>query len=92
MNRIVMDAHANNRSVSLNATLAHELRIPLTAVAGYTDLLLEQSATLNPQQLSFLKKIQLNAQRLNQLLSSSIVGAPQLPEQGVLPVSEEGTE
>jgi two-component system NtrC family sensor kinase len=49
-------------------TVSHDLRSPLTAVLGYSDLL-ERAGTLNPQQHDFLRKIQSSVQHITTLVN-----------------------
>jgi signal transduction histidine kinase/DNA-binding NarL/FixJ family response regulator len=49
-------------------TVSHDLRSPLTAVLGYTELI-ERAGTLNPQQHDFLGKIQSGVQHITALVN-----------------------
>ena len=50
--------------------VAHELRIPMTAIQGYTDLLIKAIiGPVNETQLSFLKTIRANIERMSRLVS-----------------------
>lgn len=50
--------------------VTHELRIPMTSIKGYSDLLLQGVAgTLNPQQQNFLSIIRGNVERMADLVS-----------------------
>lgn len=50
--------------------VAHELRIPMTAIQGYTDLLIKViMGPVNETQLSFLKTIRANIERMSRLVS-----------------------
>lgn len=50
--------------------VTHELRLPMTSIKGYTDLLRQGLAgPLNEQQLSFLNTIRNNVERMSALLS-----------------------
>lgn len=52
------------------SVVTHELRLPLTAIKGYTDLLRQAAVgPVNEQQLSFLETIRNNADRMSALLS-----------------------
>lgn len=58
---------ARNQFVSV---VTHELRLPLTAIKGYTDLLRQGAVgPVNEQQLSFLATIRSNVDRMSSLLS-----------------------
>ncbi len=53
--------------------LARELRAPITAVTGYTDLLLkEQAGIISEKQRNFLHNIQTNTERMAQLLAQLV--------------------
>ncbi len=50
--------------------VSHELRIPLTAIKGYTDLILKgMVGEINNQQREFLKVVAQNIERMNTLIS-----------------------
>lgn len=52
------------------SVVTHELRLPLTAIKGYTDLLRQGAVgPVNEQQLSFLATIRSNVDRMSALLS-----------------------
>lgn len=52
------------------SVVTHELRLPLTAIKGYTDLLRQGAVgPINEQQLSFLDTIRNNVDRMSALLS-----------------------
>lgn len=52
------------------SVVTHELRLPLTAIKGYTDLLRQAAVgPVNEQQLSFLETIRSNVDRMSALLS-----------------------
>lgn len=54
--------------------LGHELRTPLTFVMGYTDLALEEVATLPPAEMErFLHGIQRGTERLNRLVEDLLM-------------------
>jgi PAS domain S-box-containing protein len=49
--------------------VSHEFRTPLTSIAGYTELLLEQNSELNDaQRAQFLEVVQRNSKRLRRLV------------------------
>jgi len=53
--------------------LAQELRTPMTSIAGYTDLLLKESAgALGIKQREFLQKVKTNTERMNELLEQLV--------------------
>lgn len=71
----------------LIASLAEELRTPLTSIAGYTDLLLGESAgLLTNNQRNFLQRVRANTERLvtlvEQVIRLAMVGevSPTQPE------------
>lgn len=77
------------------ASLAEELRTPLTSIAGYTDLLLGESVgKLAANQQEFLQRVRANAERLNGLLEQVIQVAavgevtPALPDREVVDIRE----
>jgi len=54
-------------------SMAHEFRTPMTAIAGYTDLLMgEQAGILNEMQLQFLERVKANVEQLGHLLNDLI--------------------
>lgn len=68
------------------ASLAEELRTPLTSVAGYTDLLLGDSVgTLTAKQRDFLQRVRANTERLGTLLEQVIQLAAVGEEEPVVP-------
>jgi signal transduction histidine kinase len=55
------------------ASLAEEIRTPLTSIAGYTDLLLNSPGIeLGTRQRDFLQRVRTNTERLNTLLNQLI--------------------
>jgi signal transduction histidine kinase len=54
-------------------SVASEFRTPMTAITGYTDLLLgEQAGILTEMQQQFLERVKANVEQLNQLLNDLI--------------------
>jgi len=52
------------------STIAHELRIPLTSMMGYADLLRQGTiGEINPNQLNFLNVIRDNVERMSKLIT-----------------------
>ncbi len=52
------------------STVTHELRIPMTSIKGYADLLRQgMSGALNEQQLNFVNVIRSNVERMSVLIS-----------------------
>jgi signal transduction histidine kinase len=64
------------------ARIAHDLGTPLTAIAGYIDLIAEEPAGLSDEQLQFLAVIRRNVTRLDGLVRElqSICARCSLPE------------
>ncbi|HEY83729.1 MAG TPA: hybrid sensor histidine kinase/response regulator [Chloroflexi bacterium] len=61
---------ANKAKSEFVSVVSHELRTPMTAIKGYSDLLLAGTAgTLNDMQLTFLKTISANVGRMATLVS-----------------------
>jgi len=55
------------------ASLAHELRTPMTSIVGYTDLLLGESVgILGEMQRKFLQRVKANIERMGDLLNDII--------------------
>jgi len=55
------------------ASLAHELRTPMTSIVGYTDLLLGESlGILGEMQRKFLQRVKANIERMGDLLNDII--------------------
>ncbi len=55
------------------ASLANELRTPMTSIVGYTDLLLGESVgILGEMQRKFLQRVKANIERLNSLINDLI--------------------
>jgi signal transduction histidine kinase len=61
---------ANESRSQFVSFVTHELRIPLTSIKGYTDLIRHGAAgQVNDQQLSFLEVIRSNTERMASLIS-----------------------
>jgi signal transduction histidine kinase len=55
------------------ASLAQELRTPMTSISGYTDLLLSESAgILGAMQRQFLRRVKANIERMNGMLNDLV--------------------
>ena len=55
------------------ASLAHELRTPMTSIVGYTDLLLSESVgILGEMQRKFLQRVKANIERMGSLLNDIV--------------------
>lgn len=55
------------------ASLAHELRTPMTSIVGYTDLLLgESTGILGEMQRKFLQRVKANIERMGSLLNDIV--------------------
>ncbi|MCX8061862.1 MAG: GAF domain-containing sensor histidine kinase [Anaerolineales bacterium] len=62
--------HANQEKNRFISVISHELRIPMTSIRGYTDLLRQQTVgPVNEQQRSFLETIRNNVDRMAALVS-----------------------
>jgi len=62
--------HANQEKNRFISVISHELRIPMTSIRGYTDLLRQQVVgPVNEQQRSFLETIRNNVDRMAALVS-----------------------
>jgi signal transduction histidine kinase len=61
---------ANQEKTKFISVVSHELRIPMTSIRGYTDLLRQQTVgPVNEQQRSFLETIRGNVDRMAALVS-----------------------
>lgn len=69
--RLYQEVQSANESKSqFVAIVTHELRIPLTSIKGYTDLIRQGIVgPVNEQQLSFLNVIRNNVERMSTLIS-----------------------
>jgi signal transduction histidine kinase len=60
---------ANDAKNAFISIITHELRLPMTVITGYTDLLLQQLAgPLNEDQITFLRTVRRNTDRMNVLI------------------------
>ncbi|RMF28333.1 MAG: GAF domain-containing protein [Chloroflexi bacterium] len=67
---ITKEVELNRAKSEFVSTVSHELRLPMTSIKGYTDLLiLETAGPLTDQQREFLKIIKSNADRLSLLVN-----------------------
>jgi signal transduction histidine kinase len=61
---------ANQAKTKFVSVVTHELRIPMTSIKGYTDLIRQGAVgTINEQQLSFLNIVRNNVDRMSALVS-----------------------
>ena len=61
---------ANEAKTKFISVVTHELRIPMTSIKGYTDLLRQGAVgSVNEQQLSFLNIVRNNVERMSALVS-----------------------
>jgi signal transduction histidine kinase len=61
---------ANQAKTKFISVVTHELRIPMTSIKGYTDLIRQGAVgTINEQQLSFLNVVRNNVDRMSALVS-----------------------
>jgi signal transduction histidine kinase len=62
--------NANQSKSQFVSTVTHELRIPLTSIKGYTDLIRKGVVgEVSDQQINFLDVIQTNVERMSRLIS-----------------------
>lgn len=78
-NRIAVAEEVNRELESFSYTVSHDLQTPLRSILGYTHILMnEHSMALNPEVISYLKIIEINAKRMSvltkDLLSFSRLG------------------
>ncbi|MCA9933951.1 MAG: GAF domain-containing sensor histidine kinase [Ardenticatenaceae bacterium] len=69
--RLYEEIHAANKAKSEFVSLVtHELRLPMTSIKGYTDLMVSgMTGELNDQQKQFMEVIRRNLNRMNRLIS-----------------------
>lgn len=61
---------ANNAKTEFVSFVSHELKTPMTAIQGYTDLLIGGSfGDMNETQFNFLKTVRINVERMKRLVS-----------------------
>lgn len=61
---------ANQSKTKFVSVVTHELRIPMTSIRGYTDLLRQQAVgPINEQQLNFLNVVRSNVDRMSALVA-----------------------
>lgn len=61
---------ADQAKTQFISMVAHELKVPMTAIRGYTDLILGESAgTVTEDQVHFLNTVQANVERMQQLVN-----------------------
>lgn len=66
-------AEEEENRAEMIASLAHELRTPMTSIVGYTDLLLGESVgILGEMQRKFLQRVKANIERMGDLLNDII--------------------
>jgi signal transduction histidine kinase len=66
-------AEEEENRAEILASLAHELRTPMTSIVGYTDLLLGESVgILGEMQRKFLQRVKANIERMGDLLNDII--------------------
>ena len=68
----------------LSYTLVHDLRAPLRAIAGYTNLLMDQSAEINPTHRKFLERSHAAALRMDSLIVDTLSYSQVVRERAVL--------
>jgi len=68
----------------LSYTLVHDLRAPLRAIAGYTNLLMDQSEDVNPTHRKFLERSHAAALRMDSLIVDTLSYSQVVRERAVL--------
>jgi len=66
---ITREVEAERSRSDFVSNISHELRLPLTAIKGYCDLLLQDADELGEERLGFLKIVQQNADHLVALIN-----------------------
>jgi signal transduction histidine kinase/GAF domain-containing protein len=70
---ILQSKETQNHQAEVVASLANELRTPMTSIVGYTDLLLGESVgILGEMQRKFLQRVKANIERMGSLLNDVI--------------------
>jgi len=68
-----LEKHTLLDSHQIIASLAQELRTPMTSIGGYTELLLSESVgMLGSRQREFLQRVQANVERMNALINQLV--------------------
>jgi PAS domain-containing protein len=68
----------------LSYTLVHDLRAPLRAIAGYTNLLMDQSANIDPTHRNFLERSDAAALRMDSLIVDTLSYSQVVRERAVV--------
>ncbi len=63
---------AVNELEHFSYTITHDMRAPLRAMRGYSDMLLEAGAVSDPSQKAYLKRIAASAARMDQLITDAL--------------------
>ncbi len=64
-------AEARKEKAAYVSVVSHELRLPMTSIKGYTDLMLKgMTGTLNEMQTNFLGVIRNNVERMSRLITN----------------------
>jgi signal transduction histidine kinase len=76
-----MDERSQADGQQIVASLAQELRTPMTSIGGYTELLLSESVgMLGNRQRGFLQRVKANVERLNALINQLVqLASAELP-------------
>jgi signal transduction histidine kinase len=68
-----LEERSQAMSQQIVASLAQELRTPMTSIGGYTELLLSESVgMLGSRQREFLQRVQANVERMNALINQLV--------------------
>jgi len=63
---------ANNELEAFNYSVSHDLRGPLTRISGYSQLILEDESTINPQVRSYVTRIYESSCWLNEMIDAML--------------------
>lgn len=63
---------ANSELEAFNYSVSHDLRGPLTRISGYSQLILDDGATLDPQTLTYVSRIYESSCWLNEMIDAML--------------------